>query len=568
MENDDFDRHIKKIADGHDEKANAENWSEMQFLLKANYLQNQNHFTYTLLSFTAKIALPFTVIFFILFSGQDHFEDKDALVVNGKADFGNSLMDILREKKPSTLIHLLKGQKPGKNFLLPSVIQSEQALAFHNTSFEGAKTYILDELFPIPIRDQPTHLTNQKNTKTNAILEDPDHPFNRNGLALLNNSKDENNRLNPSENDTDSLKSEALFTNQAEVTNSPPIKKEIKIFRLGVLAPLLPGSATTSKKSSHISVNLLTGISASSNGFAFSGLSHTSRDYVKGLQLSGLFNTVENEMQGLQVAGIANQSKRKTRGGQVAGLINISGGSGVKMDTTILLRKKEKSNFQMAAFANLDFENTQNLQASLVMNFAKEVDGTQIALLMNIAEKVKGVQLGLVNICDEIEGAPIGLVSVVRKNGLKKFDFWMADALLTNIALKLGVKQFYNILALGTQFNSSNFRFGVGYGVGSEFALKKSWSMNAEFIAYHINEDARWTKELNMLNQFRLNFVKELGARANFFIGPTLNILVSDFVNDDDTLGSRIAPYTVDDRIIGNTRVRSWFGFSCGISIK
>ncbi|MCU0445912.1 MAG: hypothetical protein MUE85_13455 [Microscillaceae bacterium] len=331
------------------------------------------------------------------------------------------------------------------------------------------------------------------------------------------------------------------------------------------------------------SINVLVGKAAGLNGKEIAGIGNIETDYVKGAQIAGVFNTARQSVQGVQIAGVANLTGEKLQGAQIAGFVNFAGLKKANEKNYYPSQNLTKAKFssQFSGLLNFDLHNTQDMQVSLVSNFAKKIDGIQAGGFLNVAEdvrgvqfstgvnvakRVRGVQIGLVNVADTVQGVPIGLLSIVRKNGYQTLEMWTSESFYYNFGYKIGVRKFYNIFALSSQLDGINSRWGIGYGFGTQINYTASSAVNIDLIGFHIGEKLRFTRELNLLTQLRLNLNKRLWNRNNVFVGPVLNTLFSDYRNADNSIGSRIAPWVLWQDNVGFTKIKMWVGFNFGLS--
>jgi hypothetical protein len=158
------------------------------------------------------------------------------------------------------------------------------------------------------------------------------------------------------------------------------------------------------------------------------------------------------------------------------------------------------------------------------------------------------------------------LINIAR-NGYRRLEIWSSDALYANIGFKMGTRGFHTIFALGAQATSVDyFRYGYGFGVGTEIGLGNRFAVNIDALAYHINEDEIWTSKLNELYQLRSTLGVRLGRHSYFFAGPAFNVMVSQFSSGDRVnYGSGIAPsWTQYDQTHGRTNVKLWPGIHAG----
>ncbi|GAB4395288.1 MAG: hypothetical protein OHK0053_01780 [Microscillaceae bacterium] len=353
-------------------------------------------------------------------------------------------------------------------------------------------------------------------------------------------------------------------------------------FHAGLIYPLSTNHWKAFEVRNRLSLHGLLGVSAALQGFEAAGLGNISTDYAEGAQLAGLFNIVNKDVKGFQGAGLFNLSGRRLQGVQASGIFNFAGYRKLlPYIHPVRLYESKGFNAQAAGIMNIDLHNTQNFQGAAIANVAKKVkgfqgssilnvaeavEGIQVSGLVNVASRVKGVQLGLINVADSVRGVPIGLLSIVRQNGFRRLEMWAGETFYANLGLKVGVRPFYNIFALSSQYNTADFRWAFGYGFGTEHLLRNGLYINGEAIFYHINEGREITRAFNSLIQFKLSLVREGASRSGFFFGPTLNLLASQLRNGQDSVGSRIAPWSfIDETINKRTRLKMWLGFNAGV---
>ena len=358
---------------------------------------------------------------------------------------------------------------------------------------------------------------------------------------------------------------------------------------------LLPYIGTNALRSNEItnkvSVNLLWGTNGGVDGLEVGGLVNSVKNDVNGVQVAGLGSLVGGEVKGTQVGGFFNRNKGMTTGVQVAGLINIAEeATAVQTALGANVTNGDFAGVQAAGFFNIAGGNADGLQVSGLFNYsggavktqvsslfnkAGDVEGAQASLLFNKAKRVDGFQFGLVNVSDTINGVPLGLLNIVR-HGYNRIEISTSDALYANVGLKLGARSFYNIFQLGARWddvppntNARKMSWGLGYGLGSAITINPRLLLNIEAVAMQINEQERWTREVNLLNQLRLTLdFHKPGKRTSFFVGPVGNLLVSRIQDaDSGVIGSRVIrpSYTLLDKTGDKTNTKLWIGLQAGV---
>lgn len=325
-----------------------------------------------------------------------------------------------------------------------------------------------------------------------------------------------------------------------------------------MVSPLGTNGLASGRTVNTVSLNLLAGYAAGVQGLELGTLLNVDRDAVQGVQASGMLNLVGGPVHGIQLAGLGNLVAGNAHGLQAAGLANIAAGpvEGAQLAGMINYQggATETRTVQMAGLANMTLGN---------------VRGAQVAGLLNVAKHVRGLQLAPFNIADSVSGASIGILSLVR-HGYHRAEVWASDALPANAALKLGgSRKFYNILAVGVQ-PGSTFRWGFGYGVGSEMELSSRLTLSVDALSTQVNEKKGWTDELNLLNQLRPMFGWRLSpnGRTTLLLGPTLNVMVSSYREPEKSgYGSRLGGKHLEvfNETHGRTNTRAWVGAQAGI---
>lgn len=378
---------------------------------------------------------------------------------------------------------------------------------------------------------------------------------------------------------------------------------ERKTFHLGIIYPLSTNGADAGRYVNELSFHWMVGYAAGLDGVEFSGFGSIENDFVHGVQGAGFFNLVRNEVEGVQLAGFMNLNGGYMQGAQFSGFLNTTAGDlngvqgsgflniasgyteGAQLSGFMNIAGADADVFQASGFANITAGDMQGAQMSGFLNYSGDVNvqlsgfanvasgnvkGLQASGFVNVADNVQGVQLGILNLADSVSGVPIGLLSVVRKNGFRQLEVWGGATMQANAAFKIGVDKFYNIFAIGSQFAAEDFRWGLGYGAGTQIGLSSRDFLNVELISYQIREDNdRWytLDELNLLNTFRLAYAHQFSEHFSLFVAPTFNVMVSNRQESSDgSIGSGIAPWTVFDETYDNrTNVQMWPGFHAGI---
>lgn len=373
---------------------------------------------------------------------------------------------------------------------------------------------------------------------------------------------------------------------------------------IGLIYPISSNGIEAGQYVNQLSFHLLVGYAAGLNGFEASALGNVENDFVDGVQFAGFFNVVKNRVDGVQGAGFLNVSGGELEGAQLAGFLNTHAGTMEGLQGSGFLNLStgytqggqlagfsniithEAEALQGAGFANIATSSLKGAQFAGFGNYAHQVKGAQFAGFaniatdhvegfqgsgfINVARTVKGVQLGVFNVADSIEGVPIGFLSIVRKNGYRALEVWGGETLHANAALKIGVRKFYNIFSFGSQFADTDFRYGLGYGIGTVTALAPTIDFSIDLLAQQIYEGDnpifRNNNRLNLLNTFRLGVSKQFSQHFGLFAAPTFHVFVSEVEREDGSIGSDLAPYTFFDQTYNEkTNLQMWAGFQVGL---
>lgn len=359
--------------------------------------------------------------------------------------------------------------------------------------------------------------------------------------------------------------------------------------------PLSTNGAKNGKIVNDVSLNLFLGVSGGvekfeaagfinidqyyAKGFQIAGFGNTVGGYVSGAQLAGFYNVNGTGMQGFQGAGFVNVSGMEVKGAQVAGFVNVAGDSleGFQGAGFINVAGTAKKGVQAAGFGNVAGEGPTHFQGAGFFNVAEEVKGAQLAGFINVAGNVEGFQgAGFLNICDSIDGIPLAFISVVRKNGYRKFGFTISEIQYANLSFKMGVKDLYTIYSFGKPRGPGS-RWMFGGGFGTELSLSEKMMLNIEGTVHQelwIGNNATpyflSIDRLNLYNTVKFLFGWNLDDKVDIHIGPTLNLSVADINPGVGVLAwNEIPPYSFYSRTSNNydqTHVQMWVGLQGSIS--
>jgi len=368
---------------------------------------------------------------------------------------------------------------------------------------------------------------------------------------------------------------------------------------------VLPFIGTNHKLSANVindySFNVFGGYSLGVRKLEVGAFCNIERGDVQGLQMAGYFNGVFGDRQGVQLSGAINATYGESRGFQLAGSGNMNRGSmyGVAAAGLFNMTGRNSSGTLFAGAANIAFGEQRGTHAAGLVNFSlhdarvlqlagllnvavgdmngaqiggftnftrKRLTGVQLAGVVNYARKINGAQIGLINISDSIKGVPLGLLSF-SWHGYHKLEIFADEIFYTNIALKTGVRQFYNIFTAGMKLGQTESNFwSVGYGLGTAPKLSKKLSLNVDLTANQVS-DGNFTKAINLVNKFYAGLEWHIIPKASIFAGATLNGYVTDTTyRDYKDLFRGYRPTIFYEKTYGNnTNMKMWWSARVGI---
>lgn len=331
------------------------------------------------------------------------------------------------------------------------------------------------------------------------------------------------------------------------------------------------------------SLNILGGYSAGTNKLELGGLFNINRGSVRHVQAAGLFNLNGGRTEGVQLAGLFNTNFDSSRVAQFAGLINFNDHSseGIQAAGLSNLTIGQYRGPQVAGLFNVVSDNIRGTQIAGLFNVApkkvegaqvagffnvgEEITGSQVASFVNVAGSVHGTQVALLNIADSVRGVPVGLLSFV-KSGYHKLEFSADEVLPINVGFRTGVRQFYNIIAVGIRPEESDtVTWSYGYGIGVAPKITKWWFLNMDLTSSQLVRGN--TEALNMINKLYLGFDFQLSKRFSLTAGGTLNFRIYEtgFENHPE-LFTNYSPKIINQGVFDDTHnYQLWWGAKVGL---
>lgn len=350
-------------------------------------------------------------------------------------------------------------------------------------------------------------------------------------------------------------------------------------------ASLTPGLSSHGMMSSRVvnkvSLNVIGGYTAGVDGFEIAGLFNLSKAEVRALQVAGAFNVVGGSVQGIQVAGLHNDVranmkglqvagalnvvKRNAEGFQIAGLANMVTGDmkGFQAAGAMNVNSGHKDGFQVAGLININSRTSRGVGIAGLANISsRSSSGIQIAGLFNIAKKNTGFQLALLNISGSSTGTSLGLLNFVG-DGYHKVSVSTNELVQTNVALKTGNANLYNILFVGKTFTDTAKIATLGLGFGHDFIFSKHLSIAPE-LSFQYLYLGNW-KYSNILTKLQMNLQIQLVKGVAIFGGPAYS-----FYNSDAPVGSSSKNYkqqvVPDKHHSFSGHNKGWYGWNAGIT--
>lgn len=335
-------------------------------------------------------------------------------------------------------------------------------------------------------------------------------------------------------------------------------------------ASLTPGLSTHGIMSSQVinkvSLNILGGYTAGTDGVEVAGVFNITKGNVKKLQVAGVFNGVGGSVDGVQVAGVLNDVRTSVKGVQVAGLLNHvkEKAEGFQIAGFGNVVSKDMRGMQIAGFGNLTSKNFKGMQIAGFGNMAsQQMKGIQIAGFFNYAKEMDGLQIGIVNIAGKSDGYSIGLVNYVH-HGYHKLSFSTNETINANVSFKMGNAKLYNIILVGKNFADSANIETAGLGFGHDFILSNRFSVAAEITSQYLYL-GNWDYS-NFLHRFQSNLQIQLVKGITVFGGPVYSIYNTEAPEGSSGKGYKqnIAPAKHD---YISKRSKGWIGWNVGITI-
>ncbi|PZF74026.1 hypothetical protein [Taibaiella soli] len=339
----------------------------------------------------------------------------------------------------------------------------------------------------------------------------------------------------------------------------------------GIIYPFSTNGVHAPNDTNHLSLHLISGVSAKETGFALSGITNVILQEASGMELAGFSNHVKGHVQGMQLAGFLNTAG-SVNGVQVAGFSNITKQeSGIQVSgffnhaTDAMVQTagflnmgrdicavqaagfgnvgrdvnatqaagffnlgRNVNGVQAAGFVNIG-KNINGAQAAGFCNVATDVNGAQVAGFVNKARKVKGAQVaGFINVADSSD-YPIALVNII-KNGTQSIGITVDESATTLVAFRSGGKYLYGILGAGYNFQETSDLYAGEAGLGAHLFTIKHFQLNAETVLTSLTD---FKNGAYLRSSIRILPTLHFADRFDLFGGVSFNHVYTTLHKDD-----------------------------------
>lgn len=357
----------------------------------------------------------------------------------------------------------------------------------------------------------------------------------------------------------------SVITLYAIALSATAQNSDTRVFQLSFISPFGTNGLHSHLITNSVSFNLLGGYSYGNTAFEFGGLYNVNIHLTKGIQFAGIANYTGQSHRAVHLAGVINIATKGTVAAQLGGVANITKGASAQIGGVINMADSVKGT-QIAGVINTA-KQVKGTQIAGVANIASQGSvGTQIGTIFNSAQRIRGTQIGLINNADSCDGVQIGLINIVKYHGKHEFELSFSEALNTAVSFKLGSNKLYTIFSVGINYLNEPVQYAYGVGLGTHQNWGRMWGSQIEIAGYQLSEDGEFQGGLNLLGQLKLTASKQIANHCSLFLGPVLNMTLSDYVHPKTgKIGTSLAPYTVWEQTNGKTNMKAWIGFTAGL---
>jgi hypothetical protein len=292
------------------------------------------------------------------------------------------------------------------------------------------------------------------------------------------------------------------------------------------------------------------------SGFEVGQIGNIRKFDVRGFEAAGIFNHVQGDMTGFQGAGIYNFTNGSFKGLQGAGIASVIRGSasGLQGAGIATVSGGPSTGFRAAGIANVTTGHMTGFQGAGISNYSHSLKGVQVSGIANVAPgEVSGFQGGLINVGGSVKGAQVGLVNIATKkmkgaqiglvnyagDGVLAPALWASDTSLLNLGLKMGSRHVYSILGWGLHpiGDKDERRDSVIAGLGGHIDFKAPVWLELDLTTHWMHKDYNWRDAgADSIHKFRATVGFRVADQLSLFVGPTLNLLVSETREEADVI--------------------------------
>lgn len=215
-------------------------------------------------------------------------------------------------------------------------------------------------------------------------------------------------------------------------------------------------------------------------------VAQSSADTVRGLNLGPVAAHVRGELTGIQASIIVNDA-REVKGVQLAGLGNLclTPLYGVQISPLNNLSRGVRKGVQLGGL-NITSGDMRGVQGG-VYNYADTLCGVQIGLVNVNDRNPRGFQFGFINLSNDLSGVRLGLLNVGPATTTDLLVFG-GNSTAGNIAWRFRNRSAYSIIGTGFYYADFDRRFSgsVFYRMGRYFPLSPRLTVSADIGYAHI----------------------------------------------------------------------------------
>jgi hypothetical protein len=304
---------------------------------------------------------------------------------------------------------------------------------------------------------------------------------------------------------------------------------------------------------SHLSFNLLWGLSYRIEGLELGLAGNTAEEDVIGTQLAVVSNTSGGNLVGAQISAIHNHVKHEMRGAQLSSILNRIDlhGYGAQVTGIGNFTKGDMIGFQSAGIISVTQGSLIGAQVSGIANYADYAGGLQLGLvnmgygvhgaqigLINIAEDVRGTQIGLLNFSDEVEGESVGLITYSRE-GRRHFEVWGDSSGFAHVGYRMGTSHIYTLFTAAYNVFSDPARWSYGLGLGGEIPIKRFFiNFDAAIHDHHNGFDSWYPEEgASLIPEIRALGGFSFAERFGFYAGGSVQFFIPGWYSTETMRG-------------------------------